>query len=199
MVRMRYANKCELEFIIVPVDREGKLNAASFFNGREKLSKLQQSMIDHLSPLGPKPVRKSAVADYRTIDDYFEASDSYDIQAPEPLEGESAGDYYARAQKAYVDRGYQILDRLLSLKHTENELQTYIQRLLPGNGKGPIGTPGEHIEDMKARIDRLDNIIEIRDYWRNLINNIKSSGLPQFEIDRMLKIIYDAANKARNY
>lgn len=197
MVKMRKANKFVLESVMIPINENGRLSAYSFFRCPKKLSDLNKSVYESMKPLGAEPLKSHTAADYALVDAFYDAISTDTACLPCPLVGEKPEEYRKRAQEEYTKLCFQLLHRRLMIRRFNNETQTYLNRLKPSKNGMPLGTPGEHISDLKARIKRLDEAEANREYWLGYISNIKNSGLTDDEKNYYLSVLKEAVKKAK--
>lgn len=86
-----------LHAVVVPIDGKGKLNAREFINGRDKLSKLQDSFAEKMKVIGLERGLKGSKAEHTEIKQFYELTkeavsiqkapdDKIKLDRPNPME-----------------------------------------------------------------------------------------------------------------
>jgi len=57
--------------VVVPIDKQGKLNAKSFTGGRKAMSDMQTRFAEHMSPLGLKRGELRSKADHQSVKKFY--------------------------------------------------------------------------------------------------------------------------------
>ena len=191
--------------VFVPMTEDGRLCSVDYIGSPEKLSKLHDTLAEHLQEIGLQRGRKRSTSrpdgkiNFDKIKDFYDAINEIRSDAlPAPLKGETVEQYFIRANNELKDIRSQDLARLKSIQRELDDAKTTLEQIRHGDTSERTRLEDEKkaleakLKELESRQKNLKQNEDALKQWQDVVYAIQHGLLPSND----QKALLDGLSKA---